>query len=340
MNGNTWIELAKSINPLDKLAGAIKMLYEPVHAKRMADATAYQIQSISNAAAKSDIPVVYSLGGTTVDATNFEEFKNRTAHRLALQEFSKQQNIESVLERVKTKFEPDEKVTDEPLDIDWINHFFNSVAEVSKEEMQELWTTVLETEIRQPGSISFWTLATLKNMRHSEAQLFNSLVQYVFEFSDGEYGIFYDENVWKDYDLAFWKIMKMTECRLMFDNLLGNFRRRTSEEVTLFNTDDHICMVKPIDGIVPYYDGATFYKFTEVGKEIYQLSTKDFNVSFFFACARSLETKNDKIKVNVYQVQEIDGNDIKFNKEPLDINPVFSEDINDLQESPDIQSRT
>ena len=106
----------------------------------MADAKAHEIEKISEAMRNSmDVAVNYNQGSLSMNTEDFDEFVKRTKERLVLQELMKQQNIDSVVDNAYDLLEKLDKVSDEPLDRDWLNRFFNSVGVVSNEQMQKIW---------------------------------------------------------------------------------------------------------------------------------------------------------------------------------------------------------
>lgn len=180
------LEIAKVlVSPCEKLISAtqaaIGKLYEPRYIKRMADAKAYEIQKVGKAIAEnSDIPIVYDKGSITMDTTDFDALIKRTQNRLAYQELRKQTNIETVLYNAYIDLENEPPVTDDPIDPDWLIRFFNSVEDISNEQMQYLWGKILAGEIKQPNSFSMRTLNILKNLTQSEAELFMRISPYIF----------------------------------------------------------------------------------------------------------------------------------------------------------------
>lgn len=181
----TAIEVIKAlVSPCEKLITAIQAAigkaYEPRYIRRKADAEAYEIATVGKALRESsDIPIVYDKGALTMDTSDFDEFKKRTQSRLAYQELSKQKNIESVTDFAYEQLVGEPDVPDEPVDADWMNRFFNSVAEVSNEQMQRIWAKLLAGEIKQPNTFSIRTLDTLKNLTAYEADLFRSICPLV-----------------------------------------------------------------------------------------------------------------------------------------------------------------
>ncbi len=71
---------------------------------------------------------------------------------------------------------------------DWTARFFGEVQDVSSEEMQTLWGSVLAGEVREPGATSMRTLGILKDLDATTARLFSRLcsVAVYLKRQDGE----------------------------------------------------------------------------------------------------------------------------------------------------------
>ena len=91
--------------------------------------------------------------------------------RVQFQEEKRQANIGSVVTQAANQLGDNEVANHEP-DHDWTARFFNDVQDVSSEEMQALWATVLAGEVKRTGSTSIRTLGILKNLDQATASLF------------------------------------------------------------------------------------------------------------------------------------------------------------------------
>lgn len=224
-----------SVPPKEKLASAIQSaigkLYEPTHIRKMADARAYEIAKIGQALREnSDILISYDKGNITADITAYDEFVKRTQHRLAFQELTKQRNIESVIGVAYSELDGQAAVPDEPVDPDWMISFFNSVEDVSNEQMQILWGKLLAGEIKRPNSFSRRTLNVLKNLTQKEAYVFQNISPFVLKFSDKvteisngcflPHDLFYHDGLFDEYNINFdfSDILMLRETDLIFEN--------------------------------------------------------------------------------------------------------------------------
>jgi hypothetical protein len=67
----------------------------------------------------------------------------------------------------------------DPVDEDWIARFFETIKDVSSEEMQQLWSKILAGEVVRPGSFSMRCLETVRNLGKQEAEAFHDFGPYV-----------------------------------------------------------------------------------------------------------------------------------------------------------------
>ena len=207
------------VSPAEKLieavSGAIGKAYEPKHVRKMADAKAYELKLISDTVRNnSDVPIVYDSTGVSIDTSNFEEIAKRASSRLAYQEITKQQNIEAVADNAYEELENIQDVSSEPVNPDWMLRFFNSVENISNEDMQKIWGRILAGEIECPNTYSYRTLEKLKNMTQQEAECFQIVSTLALRHSGKDF-ILNDEDILKKYNVYFGHILLLEECGLM-----------------------------------------------------------------------------------------------------------------------------
>lgn len=219
------------LQPLDKLletvACGVGKLYEPVHIKRMAKAKAQEIELISEAVCNhANLPIEYTNGVISINTQDANDLVFRAQNRFLFQEMKKQQNIESVVANAYTALENVTSVSETPVDVDWVSEFFNAVANVSSEQMQQLWGKLLAGEIKQPGSFSLRTLETLKKLSQKEAHIFEEISPFVLKCKGDREGSYFDFFLMRDmdgnllprYGMAFNKIMMLCEAGILSEN--------------------------------------------------------------------------------------------------------------------------
>lgn len=110
----------------------------------------------------------------------YNELAKRGLVRNLLQETHRQQNIETIIGQASLALSEDAKISDEPVEEDWINDFFENCKDIGDADMQAIWGKILAGEVAQPGSYSRRTLATLKVMKSTDISLFEEFYIYVW----------------------------------------------------------------------------------------------------------------------------------------------------------------
>lgn len=174
--------------PLEKLIEVIKegcgILFEPKRIRRKAKAEAEALSILEEA--KRQV----KLKNTEADIEIF----NRMGERLLNQELKRQNNLDNINLIAAEKLSLEDEVSDEKVDEDWVNRFFDIAKDISNEEMQLIWGHILAGEIKQPKSFSVRTLDILKNLSKQEAHLFKKFGEIAFNDGRGNYFILDTDN--------------------------------------------------------------------------------------------------------------------------------------------------
>lgn len=99
--------------------------------------------------------------------------------RLEFQERKRESNIRSVVGKAAEALDG-KHVDRHEVDHDWVARFFADAQDVTSEHMQAIWAKILAGEVETPGRTSLHTLTVLKNMSRRDAELFESVTQFVF----------------------------------------------------------------------------------------------------------------------------------------------------------------
>lgn len=168
MAENSLINLGDLSKPatvlIEKVCNAVGVLFEPTRIRRQARAEA-------------DADKIRALA--KIELTSLEE---RALERLVHQEARKQENIERITAQAASQLPPDAQ--SDKLDEDWLAHFFKQCDTVSDVEMQSLWARVLSGEATAPGTYSRRTVDLVASMDKSDAAMFTSLGQFVWDHRD------------------------------------------------------------------------------------------------------------------------------------------------------------
>lgn len=135
------------------------------------------------------------------DITQCIEFQKRK--RLA--------NIKKVVDEAADIL-ADKKVADHEPDPDWTARFFNSVQDISSEDMQKIWAKILAGEVERPGKTSLRTIDILRNMTKRDAKLFEDISSFVI----GNNFIFYKYDDAQRYKaISFGNMLHLQDCGLV-----------------------------------------------------------------------------------------------------------------------------
>ncbi len=161
-NGNSIIDIGNISKPVtvfvEKISGAIGIVYEPTRIVRKAKAEA-------------EAERIKVLAGIETS-----ELEQRAIARLVQEESKKQENIEAITAQAANKLT--EQAKPEEMDNDWIVHCLDKCRNVSDKEMQGLWSNILSGEANAPGTYSKRTLELVDSLDKQEAHLFTVLCSF------------------------------------------------------------------------------------------------------------------------------------------------------------------
>jgi len=313
------LEVAKAlVEPtmklLDMVGGAIGTVYEPRHKRKMADATAYEINVIGEAMRKAaDMPIVYDQNGVAINSEDFNRLMQRAGTRLVLQETIKQHNIESVIDNAYELLEKEEQCSEEPIDQGWVNRFFDSVADVSDEDLQQLWGKVLAGEIKQPKSYSLRTLETLKNLSKHEAELFEKVATLATRMHSNLF-LTCETEILRRYEISYDAILCLDECGLINSDGMVSYNPKISinDSVAIFSKSKLLLLKGTSERLTKISIG--IFGLTQAGKELYSILECDSNESYLCDFAEEIE-KNNKgnVSITLHQIHTYDGENIRYN---------------------------
>jgi hypothetical protein len=304
--------------PLAKLIECVSFgvgkLYEPTHIKRMAKARAKEIAIISGEINEHiNLPMKYERGDISIDTMEAKDLIKRTGNRLLFQEIQKQQNIESIVSDAYDELEKETKVSEEPIDKDWILRFFNSIEDISDEMMQKLWAKILSGEIKQPGSYSLRTLENLKNLSKKEAELFQKIADFVLCAGD-KYFIYRDEALLEKYNIFFSELLKLEECGLVKTNEIAVEFIFQEKNTTALRNRKIIGIISINTKEKPKWIKA--YLLTESGKQLYKIINNFGNTEYILDILKYL--RNDKtLGVTAHIINLIGDDNINYEDDDI-----------------------
>lgn len=322
-----FLEIAKVlVSPCEKLmtmvGQAIGKAYEPRHTRKMADAHAYELSTIGAAMREfADINTTYENGEVALFTEDFQRLMKRTENRMVLQEITKEQNIESVLDKAYELLETENDVTDEPVDQDWTRRFFNIIGDVSNSEMQEVWARILSGEIKRPGSFSMRTLETIRNISTDEAKIFQRIIPLIM-FKGNVYFLLSDDDILNKYELSFADIQTLDECGLVDSRGTLSLNLSVSKDKPKYLLSDTLIII--IRGKKEESERIRIgiYTLTRAGLELFNILVHEPNQDYTFQVANHIFSSNPlKTTISVHKLvsleKDFDANKFQYEGTPL-----------------------
>lgn len=296
------------------------------NAKVRSKKTEIKIQQLQNVFVRNELtanqPVSYAKEDSLI--------QERTNARIDFIEAKKQLNFEQVLIRTANEFKPDEIVSSDDIDEDWMNRFFEFSSNISNEQMHKLWAKILADELRKPGAFSLKALDVLKNMTTKEAELFTKVASLsLFSSScrflpnDGRYRRYFTQK----HEIGTPQVVELMDLGLLSVTNL-NVTISVKPESSGF-------LIGIISNHISYYNNtskdiliefpATI--FTKVGQEISELVNKVnyFDPEYIGLIKGTLEPQG--LKVDFYENYQM----IDTEKGPLVVSAKFSAKIKDSE---------
>lgn len=201
---------------IEKISGAIGVVFEP-----------YQIRRIAKAEAEADrIRAV-----ATIELT---ELQRCAMVRMVQEEGKKQENIEAISAQAANSLNDDAKP--ESVEDDWISHFFDKCRLVSDTEMRDVWARILSGEANEPGSFSKRTVDVVGSLDKSDAALFTILCSFAWMIG-GVTVLVFDttDSVYKDHGITFNALTHLESLGLLrFDPTAGFLRHGIQNDTVIF----------------------------------------------------------------------------------------------------------
>lgn len=271
-------ELAKPADTLiQKIADAIGVLYEP---KRI----------IRKAKAEAKAKEILALSDISID-----DIKRRAANRFIHEEITKQENIESIIEKALPDIKSDAET--ENVSNDWLFKFFDEAKMISDSEMQALWSKLLANESNRPGTYSKRTIGIISELEKSDALSFQNLLQFSFMFGGIQIAMFdTNDEIYKENGITFSLLTHLDNLGLLQFNNAMSFRFENLNKHGLVNFYNRMLILEfQNDGGNSLDFGHVFM--TNVGQQIASLCNKTTSVKIQDYIISKWKEKGIKISV-------------------------------------------
>ena len=217
---------AKALIEAVRAAGGV--MFEPTKMKRLAKAEV----------AVDKIKAQGMRDLAALDQTDTHPIAWRREH----QEERRQRNINTIISGAL----PDltEKANPQDIDEDWLVHYLNKCADISNEQMQQLWSKILAGEANKPGQFSKRTIDFVTSMNQLDAGMFRSLCQCSWQIARDlsatkEHIPFIfepDTNSRRSYltGLRYDRLVHLEAIGLITNNIAGSYELEITLETCLF----------------------------------------------------------------------------------------------------------
>ncbi len=212
--------------------------------------------------------------------------------RIEFQEQKRQANIVSVVRDAAAELDGKEVDDHEP-DPDWTARFFDSVQDISSDDMRKLWARILSGEVEEPGRTSLRTLDILKNMTTQDAGMFERICDFIV---DGDF-IFSDKGNNLDHlGVPFYYVLYLREIGLIDADLsLGKiieFNKHNKWKIGLVYHKKILIMSARNESRDSRTITIPVYRLTHPGKELCRIVESKFHLDYLQSLARFLRTNN------------------------------------------------
>ena len=302
---------------MELVGNAIGTVYAPVHERKMADAEAYKIKTISEAVNEASlIPLTYEKDGISINTTDINDLYRRAELREIQQKIREQKNIEAVIGYAQRELLDAPKVPNTPVDDDWMDRLLNNAKEVSSATMQFIWGRILAGEVVAPGSFSKRTLDIIRNLSQKEAATFQKIIPFVVH-ADGDLFITNESDIYEKYGITFEDLILLDECGLLSSaGLVSLTQTLNGAPGLLIYTAKQLLS---LDGAQSYPAKFTYgiHSLTSAGKELFQILEYVPHENYFFDLSEHIFKKSKGSNLSVHQVNSISGKNINYNNNAI-----------------------
>lgn len=310
-------DLAGLSEPIKKLieviAQGVGSISKPYLIRKTADAKAYEMRIIAETLKQNQEglkSINYSNDNLKLISLDDETLKNdlsideRSQKRLNFKEQRRQQHVESITQKATINLLDETDVSDEKIDDDWINRFFNYAEDVSNDEIQELWARILAGEVKKPKSFSLRTLELVRNLSMEEAMVFTKVAKYAIKIGNDSMLYKGDDNeILNIIDVSFNEIVLLQELGLLHPGEFVSYELKSTP--TINKTGFQFGNILTVVIRQPNSPAQNFsvILFTSIGKELLNLVNSEPEFKYLELFAKEL--KNTHTDVKYGQIMEI-----------------------------------
>lgn len=293
--------ISKGIGAITK-PKLIKMMAEAESYKKEKEieSKSFEIEKLSEIIKNNpELAIQYNNENITIENKNIQEITVHALNRLGYQELKKQLNIEKTIKFAYEEIKNDDQVSEEQVSDDWVFRFFNSVENISDENIQKIWARILAGEIKVPNSYSYRAMEILKNMTQKEIELFQKISKVSIQSSDS-YFITTNKEILKKYDVFFIDIFSLEEFGLISSQELLWTKVFEQEEILVGQTSEFLALAsnKNFKTTKVVYNA---FKFTNSGQQLLKAIFPKQEKEYFIDYAKDLLKCNPNIDIKIYK---------------------------------------
>ncbi|MFN0113532.1 MAG: DUF2806 domain-containing protein [Paracoccaceae bacterium] len=224
MDGKVNITLAGDLSKpatvlIEKISEAVGGAVRPWQTKRVATAEGRAKIILAEAEAKSR-QILESMEEIDPDLAN------RAIQRMVASEINKQLNIENITRIAIEKLSPNS--APDRIERDFLSNLFEKAANVSNQEMQSLWGSILAGEANSPGKFSKRTIELASHLERRDAELFTRFSSCCAMFGSKLVALTTKTvaNIMEQGGINFDRLTHLDSLGLITHNSLGGFRQK------------------------------------------------------------------------------------------------------------------
>ena len=199
---------------------------------------------------------------------------------------------------------------------DWFMRFYESVGNVSDEEMQRVWAKILAGEVNRPGSFSLETLDVVRNLSKQDAELFTKICKHCIQASPQNLYLPHYDNYLEKCGITYSDILRLDEIGLVNSSgmIALNLSINNDHPGSIIN-QSLIMLIAPNNEKTKKCS-ISQYPFTRIGIEIATLISETTSDDDFITFAKEV-AKDQSLKVSVHKINLYVGDSINYNNTDL-----------------------
>lgn len=255
---------------------------------------------------KPNVNIKYNKNGIVIESNNdIHNLVCRAKERIEYQSLQEQNNIENVIKIFLNNLPPDNQISDDEINPDWIKKFFKTTAEISNKQIQKIWALILANQMKYPNTCSLRTLDILKNISYIEASTFTNVCQCVFETKlEDSSSIFFipqDPPFLIKHNINYEHILSLIDVGLINPVINITWAHDTSIDgpLNIYSQNYKLVLDEPANSEYDINIELPAYMLTNAGKELFKIIQFSGNDKSIFDFKNYLETSNNTLHINL-----------------------------------------